>query len=142
MKKKQVLFVCVHNIARSQMAEAFLKSLAGDRFDVKSAGLEPGDLNPLVVAAMAEVGIDIANKKSKSVFDLYKKGEQFDYVITVCDEASAERCPVFAGASNMIRWNFTDPSRLEGSPEDKMKMVRHIRDRIKSRIEEWLKTGP
>jgi arsenate reductase len=142
MKKKQVLFVCVHNIARSQMAEAFLKSLAGDRFDVKSAGLEPGDLNPLVVAAMAEVGIDIANKKSKSVFNLYKKGEQFDYVITVCDEASAERCPVFAGASNMIRWNFTDPSRLEGSPEDKMKMVRHIRDRIKSRIEEWLKTGP
>jgi arsenate reductase len=142
MKKKQVLFVCVHNIARSQMAEAFLKSLAGDRFDVKSAGLEPGDLNPLVVAAMAEVGIDIANKKSKSVFDLYKKGEQFDYVITVCDEASAERCPVFAGASNTIRWNFTDPSRLEGSPEDKMKMVRHIRDRIKSRIEEWLKTGP
>jgi arsenate reductase len=142
MKKKQVLFVCVHNIARSQMAEAFLKSLAGDRFDVKSAGLEPGDLNPLVVAAMAEVGIDIANKKSKSVFNLYKKGEQFDYVITVCDEASAERCPVFAGASNTIRWNFTDPSRLEGSPEDKMKMVRHIRDRIKSRIEEWLKTGP
>jgi len=142
MKKKQVLFVCVHNIARSQMAEAFLKSLAGDRFDVKSAGLEPGDLNPLVVAAMAEVGIDIANKKSKSVFDLYKKGEQFDYVITVCDEASAERCPVFAGASNTIRWNFTDPSRIEGSPEDKMKMVRHIRDRIKSRIEEWLKTGP
>ena len=142
MKKKQVLFVCVHNIARSQMAEAFLKSLAGDRFDVKSAGLEPGDLNPLVVAAMAEVGIDIANKKSKSVFNLYKKGEQFDYVITVCDEASAERCPVFAGASNTIRWNFTDPSRIEGSPEDKMKMVRHIRDRIKSRIEEWLKTGP
>jgi len=142
MKKKQVLFVCVHNIARSQMAEAFLKSLAGDRFDVKSAGLEPGDLNPLVVAAMAEVGIDIANKKSKSVFDLYKKGEQFDYVITVCDEASAERCPVFPGAFKTIHWSFTDPSRLEGSPEDKMKMVRRIRDRIKSRIEEWLKTGP
>ena len=142
MEKTRVLFICVHNSARSQMAEAFLNQFAGERFAAESAGLEPGVLNPLAVKAMAEVGIDIANKKSKSVFDLYKKGEQFDYVITVCDEASAERCPVFAGASNTIRWNFTDPSRLEGSPEDKMKMVRHIRDRIKSRIEEWLKTGP
>jgi arsenate reductase len=142
MEKKKVLFVCVHNIARSQMAEAFLKVLAGDRFDVKSAGLEPRELNPLVVAAMAEVGIDIAKERSKSVFDLYRKEERFDYVITVCDEASAERCPVFPGALETIHWSFPDPSRLEGSQEDKMKIVRRIRDRIQSRIEEWLKTGP
>jgi arsenate reductase len=142
MEKKKVLFVCVHNIARSQMAEAFLKVLAGDRFDVKSAGLEPRELNPLVVAAMAEVGIDIAKERSKSVFDLYRREERFDYVITVCDEASAERCPVFPGALETIHWSFPDPSRLEGSQEDKMKIVRRIRDRIQSRIEEWLKTGP
>jgi len=142
MEKKKVLFVCVHNIARSQMAEAFLKKLAGEKFEVKSAGLEPRELNPLVVAAMAEVGIDIAKNRSKSVFDLYRRGETFNYVITVCDEASAERCPVFPGAVRTHRWSFTDPSRLEGSPEDKMKTMRLIRDRIKSRIEEWLKTVP
>jgi arsenate reductase len=142
MEKKKVLFVCVHNIARSQMAEAFLKKLAGEKFEVESAGLEPGKLNPLVVEVMAEVGIDIAKNRSKSVFDLYKRGETFNYVITVCDEASAERCPVFPGAVQTHHWSFTDPSRLEGSPEDKMKTIRRIRDQIRARIEEWLKTGP
>ena len=142
MEKKKVLFVCVHNIARSQMAEAFLKKLAGERFEVESAGLEPRELNPLVVEAMAEVGIDIARARSKSVYDLYRRGEIFNYVITVCDEASAERCPVFPGAVQTHNWSFTDPSRLEGSPEEKMRTIRLIRDQIRVRIEEWLKTEP
>ena len=86
MNKKKVLFVCIHNSARSQMAEAFLKQMAGDRLEVESAGLEPGKLNPIVVEAMKEVGIDISQNKTKSVFDFYKQGKKYDYVITVCDE--------------------------------------------------------
>jgi arsenate reductase len=142
MEKKKVLFVCVHNIARSQMAEAFLKDLAGEKFEVESAGLEPGELNPLVVEAMAEVGIDIAKVRSKSVFDLYRRGEIFNYVITVCDEASAERCPVFPGVDQTLHWSFTDPSRLAGTSEEKMKTIRRIRDQIRVKMEEWLKTVP
>ena len=93
--KKRVLFVCVHNSARSQIAEAFLNALAGDRFEAMSAGLEPGTLNPLVVEVMKEVGIDISRNQTKSAFDLFKKGELFSYVITVCDAASAEHVPAF-----------------------------------------------
>jgi arsenate reductase len=95
--KKRVLFVCVHNSARSQIAEAFLNALAGDRFEAMSAGLEPGTLNPLVVEVMKEVDIDISRNQTKSAFDLFKKGELFSYVVTVCDAASAEQCPLFPG---------------------------------------------
>ncbi len=95
--KKRVLFVCVHNSARSQIAEAFLNALAGDRFEAMSAGLEPGTLNPLVVEVMKEAGIDISRNQTKSAFDLFKKGELFSYVVTVCDAASAEQCPLFPG---------------------------------------------
>src|SRR3990167_5775132 len=97
MDKKRVLFVCVHNSARSQMAEAFLKQLAGDRLEAESAGLEPGKLNPVVVETMKEVGIDISQNKTKSVFNFYKQGKQYDYVITVCDESQSGQCPVFPG---------------------------------------------
>ena len=97
MAKQRVLFVCVHNSARSQMAEAFLKQLAGDRFEVESAGIEPGALNPIVVDAMKEIGIDISGNQTKDVFDFLKRGKAFSYVITVCDEASGERCPIFPG---------------------------------------------
>ncbi len=142
MEKKKVLFVCVHNIARSQMAEAFLKDLAGEKFEVESAGLEPGELNPLVVEAMAEVGIDIANNRTKSVYDLLKGGESFDYVITVCDDASAEACPVFPGPGKKIHWGFNDPARIEGSREERLEKIRVIRDRIRSRIQEWLTGAP
>ena len=114
--KKRVLFVCVHNVARSQMAEAFLKSLAGDRFEAVSAGLEPGEINPLVVEVMREAGIDISQNRSKSVFDLYKRGELFSYVISVCDEASAEMCPVFPGLLvKQVHWSFDDPSGFTGA---------------------------
>ena len=97
MNKPKVLFICIHNSARSQMAEALLKRLAPDRFDVFSAGLEPGSLNPLAVTVMGEMGIDISGNKTKKVFDFIKEGILFAYVITVCDESTAERCPIFGG---------------------------------------------
>ena len=103
MDKKKVLFVCVHNSARSQMAEAFLKKYGGDRFEVESAGLEPGTLNPVVVEAMKEVGIDISQNKAKSVFDFYRQGKQYDYVVTVCNESEAGKCPVFPGTATTKR---------------------------------------
>jgi arsenate reductase len=134
MKKEKILFVCVHNSARSQMAEAFMNSLCGDRFEAKSAGLEPGTLNPLVIEAMAEIGIDISQNKTKSVFAFFKTGELFTRVVTVCDEASAERCPVFPGIAERLHWGFPDPSALSGAHEEKMAAVRKIRDDIKNRI--------
>ena len=96
--KKRVLFVCIHNSARSQMAEAFVNALAGDRFEAESAGIEAGKLNPVVVRAMQEDGIDLAGRPTKSVDSMIARGPYFDYVVTVCDETSAERCPIFPGA--------------------------------------------
>ncbi len=138
--KKRVLFVCVHNSARSQMAEAFLKALAGDRFEVMSAGLEPGKLNPLAVEVMKEIGIDISQNQTKSAFDLFKRGELFAYVITVCDAASAEQCPLFPGLlTAQIHWSFADPSSFVGTQEEKLAQIRTVRDAIKAKIEEWLR---
>jgi arsenate reductase len=137
MQKEKVLFVCVHNSARSQMAQAWLNHLYGDRFEAHSAGLESGTLNPLAVAAMKEEGIDISHKKTQTVFSLLKKGELFSYVITVCDEASAERCPVFPGAAKRLHWSFPDPAQLAGTEEEKLVKVRVIRDAIKTAIESW-----
>lgn len=103
--KKRVLFICVHNSARSQMAEAFLKSLAGGEFEAESAGVEPGEFNPLVVEAMKAIGIDISANKPKSVHSVVKEGKTYDYVITVCSE-SEDRCPVFPGKVKRVRWQF------------------------------------
>ncbi len=139
MQKKKVLFVCIHNSARSQMAEAFLNTIGGDRFEAESAGLEPSTLNPLAVEAMKEIGIDIAVNKTKSLFDFIKGGKLFNYVITVCDETSADRCPVFPGYARKLHWNFQDPSALEGTYEERLEKTRRIRDKIKAGIEEWLK---
>ena len=138
MEKEKVLFVCVHNSARSQMAEALLNHLAGDRFIAESAGLEPGKLNPLAVEAMKDMGIDISQKGTQDVFDLYKQGRRFNYVITVCDQASGERCPLFPGISKKLHWGFPDPSTLQGTFEEKLKKTINIRNQIKSQIEKWL----
>jgi arsenate reductase len=138
MDKKKVLFVCVHNSARSQMAEAFLKQIASDRFEVESAGLEPGKLNPVAVEVMKEVGIDISQNKTKSVFDFYKQGKQYDYVITVCDESQSSACPVFPGKGERLHWGFDDPSSFQGDWEEKLEKTRQIRDQIKSKIDLWL----
>ncbi len=137
MKKKKVLFVCIHNSARSQMAEAWMNHLCGDRFEAESAGLEPGTLNPLAVAAMKEVGIDISRKGTRSVFDVLKAGTLFSYVITVCDESAAETCPIFPGPAKPLHMGFTDPSRLEGTEEQKLQQIRMIRDSIKKTVEEF-----
>jgi len=139
MNKKKVLFICVHNSARSQMAEAFLRQIAGDRFEVESAGLEPGKLNPVVIEVMKEVGIDISQNKTKSVFDFYKQGKRYDYVITVCDESQAAKCPVFPGAICQLHWGFDDPAGFKGSWEEKLEKTRQVRDKIKQKIEDWAK---
>lgn len=138
MQKKRVLFVCIHNSARSQMAEAFLNNMAGDRFEAESAGIEPGALNSLAVEVMKEAGIDISQNKTKGVFEFVKKGELFQYVITVCDEASAKGCPVFPGLAKRLHWSFHDPSTFEGTYEERLEKTRRARDEIKNRISEWL----
>ena len=137
MSKIKVLFVCVHNSARSQMSEAFLNHYFGDRFEAESAGLEPGKLNPIVVDAMKQIGIDISGNKTKSVFDYFKRGKMYRYVITVCDKTAAERCPIFPGVAETIHWSFPDPSALQGTYEEKFEGTKKIRDEIKDKIEEW-----
>ena len=137
MNKKNVLFICVHNSARSQMAEAFLNEIAGDDFEAHSAGLEPGVLNPVVVDAMHEVGIDISRCQTKAVFDFVKSGKSFAYVITVCDEASAERCPIFPWQTTRLHWSFPDPSTFQGAPHERLAATRQVRDALKAQIEEW-----
>jgi arsenate reductase len=139
MQKKKVLFVCVHNSARSQMAEAFLKENGGELFEVESAGIEPGKLNPIVVDAMREVGIDISKNQTKDAFQFLKQGRSFHYVITVCDESSGERCPIFPGVAQRLHWNFDDPSAFTGSYEGKLLKTRAVRDAIKTKILEFLK---
>ena len=135
--KKNVLFICIHNSARSQMAEAFLNQICAEEFEAHSAGLEPGRLNPLVVEAMRETGIDISGNKTKSVSDTLKSGKSFAYVITVCDETSAERCPIFPGVTRRLHWGFPDPSSFQGTYEERLGKTREVRDAIKSKIEQW-----
>ncbi len=135
--KKKVLFMCVHNSARSQMAEAWLNEICGEMFEAHSAGLEPGTLNPYVIEAMAEVGIDISDRSTRSVFDTWRSGKAFAYVITVCDEVSAERCPIFPGVTKRLRWSFPDPSAATGTDNEKLIEARRVRDLIKARIHSW-----
>ena len=142
MGRKKVLFVCIHNSARSQMAEAWMNRLCGDRFEAESAGLEPGVLNPLAVAVMKEVGIDISGKATRSVFDVLKAGTLFSHVITVCDESAAEACPIFPGPAQHVHLGFTDPSRVEGTPEEKLARVRVIRDSIREAVAAFCRQEP
>jgi len=130
----KVLFVCIQNSARSQMAEALLKKYGGETFLVESAGLEPGELNPLAVDALKEEGIDISGKKTHSVFDFYKEGKLFHYVITVCDEESAQKCPIFAGQTNRLHWSFKDPSCFAGSYEEKLAQTKKVKKEIKQAV--------
>jgi arsenate reductase len=131
----RVLFLCTHNSARSQMAEALLRHLGGDRFEPHSAGTEATHVRPLAVRAMDEIGVDISGQESKTL-ERYLE-EPFDYVITVCDHAN-EACPFFPGAANRLHWSFDDPSRVEGSEEERLAVFRSVRDRIRERIEDDL----
>ena len=119
------------------MAEAFLNLTCPDYFEAHSAGLEPGALNPLAVEAMKAIGIDISGKQTQGVFDVFKSGQFFPYVITVCDETSAERCPIFPGVTKRLHWSFPDPAALTGSHQQRLDGVRKIRDQIRARIEMW-----
>jgi arsenate reductase len=142
MKKPRVLFICVHNSGRSQIAEAFLKQIAGDHYDVESAGLEPAnEINPLVVEVMQEEGIDISGNKMQSVFELFKAGKLYDHVITVCDGASEAKCPVFAGITKRWNWPFPDPAAVEGTNEEKLQQVREIRGLIKNKLLETIRNN-
>lgn len=141
MDKKKILFVCIHNSARSQMAEAFLNKSGEGKFTAESAGIEPGVLNPLVVKSMADAGIDISRNLTNDVFEYLKEGRKYDYVITVCDEASGQRCPVFPGAKEKINWSFEDPSALKGTDEEKLERIAVIRDRIRKKVEEFIKSN-
>jgi arsenate reductase len=136
--KYRVLFVCIHNSARSQMAEAFLKKYGGDKFEAESAGLEPGKMNPLVVQVMQEIGIDLSQKSTQGVFDLFKMGRRYDVVITVCDEASAEQCPVFPGKVKRLAWSFADPSSFNGSPGEILKLTRLVRNQIEVAVKDFV----
>lgn len=140
MVKTRVLFLCIHNSARSQMAESYLKHFAGDRFDVESAGLETGSLNPYAVKAMQAEGIDISLNKTKDVFDFFKQGRIFDYVITVCDPEASESCPLFPGLKEKINWSFSDPSQFTGSDDEKLNQTVVIRDQIKKAVLDFIST--
>lgn len=129
--KKRILFICTHNSARSQIAEAFLKTLFPERFEAYSAGTQPGKLNPFVVKAMGEAGMDISGNRTKSVDEF--KGDKFDLVVTICDQAK-EACPYFPGAKDYLHRNFEDPSMFTGSEEEIIEKVRQVRDNIK----EWV----
>ncbi len=136
MNKKRVLFLCTGNSARSQMAEGLLRKMAGDRFEVFSAGTRPAGLNPTAVAAMGEIGIDISRHHSKSVDEFSR--QSFDYVITVCDSAK-ESCPIFPGAAKKIHYSFQDPAAAQGSAEEQLTVFRRVRDQIDERLREFLR---
>lgn len=138
VKKIRVLFICNHNSARSQMAEAFLNAMAGDRFEAESAGFDVRELNPLAVTVMKEVGIDISGNKTKEIFDLYRHGRSFSHEIKVCDRVHEERCPLFPGMVKRISWSFADLATLLGSDEEKLAAIRLIRDEIKAAVAEFI----
>lgn len=134
----KVLFVCIHNSARSQMAEAFLNQLGGGMLIAESAGIEAGKLNPNVVQVMKEIGIDISGNKTKEVFDFFRQGKLYQAVVTVCDAASAERCPIFPGMVKRFAWSFADPSTFSGTQEEILQQTRQVRDKIKAQVAEFV----
>jgi arsenate reductase len=138
MKKIPVLFTCIHNSARSQMAEAFLKKFGGESFDVYSAGLEPGEINPLAVEVMKEAGIDISSNRTRSVFDLYINDKLFQYVIAVCDEAALQRCPLFPGFAKRLSWSLEDPASFQGTYKERLEKTRRVRDLIEKKVKEFM----
>jgi arsenate reductase len=136
--KNRVLFLCTGNSCRSQMAEGWLRHLAGDHFEVVSAGTHPVGINPYAVTVMGEAGVDISQHVSEPV-DAYLD-QPFDYVITVCDRAQ-ETCPIFSGASKTLHWNFDDPAKATGTYEQRLIVFRKSRDEIAERVRRFLAEG-
>ena len=137
MDKARVLFLCTHNSARSQMAEGFLRSMAGERFEAHSAGTEKTAVHPLAIRVMAERGIDISRHTSKLYVGLMQ--EPWDYLVTVCDDAN-ERCPFISGVQTRLHWSFEDPSRATGSEEARLAAFRRVRDKIETRLAQWIES--
>ena len=133
--KWRVLILCTGNSARSQMAEGLLRHDGGDRFEVFSAGVEPSRVRPQAVEAMREIGIDISGQRSKSVDEF--AGQEFDYVITVCDNAN-ERCPIFPGKTRRIHWSFDDPAAATGDEAARLAVFRRVRDEIRGRLRDFI----
>ena len=132
----KVLIICTHNSARSQMAEAYLQQMGGEKFQVESAGFEPGPINPDVVKVMLEDGIDISAKSSQKVFDLFRQGQIFDFVITICEQEE-DRCPIFPGLTQRLHLPFPDPSQVSGDQEHRLNKIREIRDGIRKKMQEF-----
>jgi len=137
MKKKKILFICVHNSARSQMAAALMNKMCGEFFEAESAGLEPGTLNPLVVEALLELGIDISENETQRVFDVWKSGQMFQYVVTVCSETEAEGCPIFPGITTRLHWPFPDPSKFTGTHDERLAQTRSVLNQIHAQIDSF-----
>ncbi|PYT01952.1 MAG: protein-tyrosine-phosphatase [Acidobacteria bacterium] len=136
--KQRVLILCTGNSARSQMAEGLLREIAGERFDIESAGLAPTSVRPEAIASMAEIGIDITAQRSKSVDEF--ADQHFDYVITVCDNAN-ESCPVYPSDTERIHWSFQDPAAVEGSEKERLDAFRKVREQISGRLKEYFCTS-
>jgi arsenate reductase (thioredoxin) len=134
IEKKRVLILCTGNSARSQMAEGLLRQDVGDRFEVFSAGVEPTEVRPLAIKAMAEVGIDISKQRSKSTDEFAE--ENFDYVITVCDNAN-QRCPMFPGQTQRIHWSIDDPASAKGNEDEQLKVFRRVRDELREKLRDF-----
>jgi len=138
MQPTRVLFVCIHNSGRSQMAEAYLEALGGESFAAESAGLKPREIQPLVKQVMAEDGIDLEVARADDIMQFFREGRLYDYVIYVCERGVEEDCPVFPGVRRTLRWPFEDPSRLEGTDEEQFAAMRRIRDAIRQRVQQWI----
>ena len=134
MEPIRVLFVCQHNSARSQIAETYLRHLGKDRFKVESSGLEPTEINPLVIEIMKEEGFDLSNNTTTDVFDLFREGRLFQYVIAVCSPEVEKKCPMFPGVTDRLNWPFPDPAKVTGTHEEQLAAIRSIRDDIKTKI--------
>ena len=129
--KRRVLILCTGNSARSQLAEGLLRHVAGDEFEVESAGTIASFVRPQAIAAMAEIGIDISGHRSKCLNEFL--GDPFDYIITVCDNA-AENCPVCPGKAERIHWSFDDPAEATGSDAEQLAVFRRVRDEIAEKL--------
>ena len=138
MDKKRMLILCTGNSARSQMAEGLLRHDAGDRFEVESAGIRPGQVRPEAIAVMKELGIDISGNRSKSVDEF--AAQRFDYVLTVCDHAS-ETCPVYPGHTNRLHHSFDDPAAVQGTEQERLAVFRRVRDEIRAYLREFARNA-
>lgn len=135
---RRVLFVCIHNSGRSQMAEAYLNAIGGPAFEAESAGLNPRPIDPLVIRVMAEEGFDLADAQSDDIFAFFREGRLYERVIYVCERAAERSCPVFPGVRSTLHWPFPDPQQLAGSDDERLEALRGIRDSIRERVEAWV----